>query len=171
MLASLLLRPARAAFLVRPPRQPHASAAAKASHVAPRALLQPFGRPAADAAHRDDLALVGVAAEELERLEAVARALSSLALGCACEKLCSGAYTCKCGIQCALVGWDVLVVYEPCAKCQHAGSESLVGGEAVVASTLPVILWHSDAMEGGHCVVALRHCIALVGGEAKIVGS
>jgi hypothetical protein len=66
-LVALLILPGLAALLVSGPHLPHARAAAEASHVAPRALLQPFGRPAAGAAHRDHLALVGVMAEEPER--------------------------------------------------------------------------------------------------------
>mmetsp|Transcript_40603 Transcript_40603/g.100351 ORF Transcript_40603/g.100351 Transcript_40603/m.100351 type:complete len:209 (-) Transcript_40603:287-913(-) len=156
---------------MRQPRQPYARATAEARHVASRALLQPFGRPAADAVHRDDLALVGVAMEELERLESKSGLKIWSRVRRVREKPCSGAYTRKCGLQRALVSWDVLVVYEPCAVCQHAGSVSLVGGEAVVASTLLMFSWYSLTVAAGHRVVALPLRFALVGGEAIVAST
>jgi hypothetical protein len=86
-LVALRVLPGLAALLVSRPHLPHARAASEASDVAPRALLQPLCRPAArDAARRDHLALVGVLAEEPERLEAMGRVFSPRALRCAREE-------------------------------------------------------------------------------------
>jgi len=65
---------------VRRPHLPHALAAAEDRHVTLQALLEPVSRAAADAARCDHLALVGVLAEQLERLEAILLVLSPLAL-------------------------------------------------------------------------------------------
>jgi hypothetical protein len=95
----------------------HARAAAEARHVAPLAGLEPSARAAADAARRDDLALVGMLAKQLECLEAKVLVLNLASCTTRATRQQLGART-RVG-RYALVDWDVSCVsIAPRASCE-----------------------------------------------------
>jgi len=98
-----------------------------------------MSRATADAARRDDLALVGVLAEQFERFEAKGLVLSPLTLHDSRQQLGPRARVCR----------DALVDRggsdEHLAEVELRRREALVGYEAVVACSLAEILQQSLA--------------------------